>query len=1582
MKFRNLLRKTMMAAALMLSCNIAFSQLNPLLIGQMKPGDSVVIVYDVTINNPLPGGTTTITNQGAVTGTNFIGFNTDDPKTGAAQDATVTQIVVCQQPVFVTFPSNQSYCNGTNVPSGTLTWSTDIPSSFSWSNSNPSITLTTGATGTGTTLPTFTATNNTTSPQTTTVTVTATSDADACVGNPQSFVITVQPTAQVTVPSNQTFCNGVTVTTGTLNFTSTTAGTTFTWTNNNTSTGLPASGSGSSLPTFMATNSGASQITSTIQVTPSIGGCPGTPQSFTITVNPSPVVTVGTKTQTVCNGNPTIPVNFSSTVPTNYAWTRDNNTIGGANSGNGNIPSFTAINNTAAPIVVTYTLTATATGSGCPTIPGTQTFTITVNPTPVVAIGPSAPPAVCQGEVVTLTASGAVTYLWSTGAMTASIVVNASGTYTVTGTNSFGCTSTASVVVTVNPLPNVSISGPSSVCAGSNIDLTGSPVDGDGGVKAIWSTSNTPVATVNNNGVVQGVSAGIATITYQYTDANGCVSSTTRKITVNPLPTATISGTATVCQNSPAPVITFTGNSGTAPYVIRYQVNLGPVQVATTTSGNTATVTQSTTVPGLYTYCLVDVKDANGCSNAASGCVTVYVRPAPTATIGGTASVCQGGPSPNVTFTGATGTGPYTFTYSVNGTGTSTVNGNPIGTVSAPTGVAGTFVYRLISVSDVFGCTQTQTGTATITVVPPQTANAGPDQVVCYPNNSATLAANTANPPATGTWSVVSGPSTASSQFSDVNNPNSTFTGVTIGTYVLRWTISNPPCSSSSDDVQIIIGGPVQGDILGSANNIICAGSNTTIDVDLNTTIPFTGTFNITLTSGSGASSTYNWSAPTGGITGIFVPAANFTNTGATDATYLVTWNKLTDGNGCSSTAPSPYLAGQVIITVEPVPTIAAVPNLPNACNGSSVAITVSNPNGVGGLYDKSVSYPAGLNHSGAAIATNQSYGTFNDVLTNTTAGPLTATYTFTPKGPGSQHCVGNSTSINVVVQPAPTVTCPGSATLSTDPGVCTRNVSGLAPTFGPAGCNGGLTTVTYTISGATTRTGCCDASGVFNKGLSTIIYTVKDPAGNTANCTFTIRIIDTELPTISCPSNQTVTTTAGSCTYGPPGLLSPLNATSADNCPGSFRSYVLTGATTASATVDFFSQSNQKFNKGVTHVVWTITDASGNTRSCSYDLTVIDQQAPVITVCPGAQTVTVDNNCEYRVTTSGFDVTATDNCTPPDAQPSRTYSLSGATFGSGANTLSGTIFNKGLTTVTWTVSDQDGNSSQCSFTVLAKDVTPPVITCPGNQTRSTNNNICTYTAKNNEFDATATDNCNFVGGPPPTANEHGGIKAGIPDPPPVRTWVLSGVTTATGSGTISGTVFNKGVTTVTWTATDGSGNTSSCSFTVTVSDTQFPVIACPTNKVVNTDPGQCSYTHPFGNLTWNASVIDNCGTVLLNFGLSGATTSTTNNLATVEGVSFNPGVTLVSYKAEDLAGNISTCTFTVTVIDNQIPVITNCATLSAGFTRNTNIDLCTWVSPNSTLDAVVTENCAYTVTYTMTGFPAQWDPKLGIHVT
>src|SRR5205823_3790607 len=101
-------------------------------------------------------------------------------------------------------------------------------------------------------------------------------------------------------------------------------------------------------------------------------------------------------------------------------------------------------------------------------------------------------------------------------------------------------------------------------------------------------------------------------------------------VVVNPLPTATISGATSVCQNSASPDITFTGSDGTEPYTFTYNIHTGHYS-ALTTSGNSVTISVPTSIAGTFVYSLISVQDASStaCSQTQTGSATVVVNALP-----------------------------------------------------------------------------------------------------------------------------------------------------------------------------------------------------------------------------------------------------------------------------------------------------------------------------------------------------------------------------------------------------------------------------------------------------------------------------------------------------------------------------------------------------------------------------------------------------------------------------------------------------------------------------------------------------------------------------------------------------------------------------------------------------------------------------------------------------------------------------------------------------------------------------------------------------------------------------------------
>ena len=250
---------------------------------------------------------------------------------------------------------------------------------------------------------------------------------------------------------------------------------------------------------------------------------------------------------------------------------------------------------------------------------------------------------------------------------------------------------------------------------GSGVVIVRYPIVTNG----VWESSNTGVATVNSSGLVSAVGPGTATIRY-HVILEGCTTTVARDVTVRPTPTASISGTTTVCQDGAEPDLTFT-NPMTLPVTVTYTINGGSNQTVNVGASTTSNVPAPTGTAGDFVYSLVSVEyqAAPSCPTSISGSATITVRPTPTASISGTTTVCQDGASPDVTFTNPMAL-PVTVTYSVNGGGSQPVNigANTTATVAQPTVAAGDFVYSLVSVAyqTTPNCDNMISGDATVTV--------------------------------------------------------------------------------------------------------------------------------------------------------------------------------------------------------------------------------------------------------------------------------------------------------------------------------------------------------------------------------------------------------------------------------------------------------------------------------------------------------------------------------------------------------------------------------------------------------------------------------------------------------------------------------------------------------------------------------------------------------------------------------------------------------------------------------------------------------------------------------------------------
>ncbi len=410
------------------------------------------------------------------------------------------------------------------------------------------------------------------------------------------------------------------------------------------------------------------------------------------------------------------------------------------------------------------------------------------------------------------------------------------------------------------------------------------------------------------------------------------------------------------------------------------------------------------------------------------------------------------------------------------------------------------------------------------------------------------------------------------------------------------------------------------------------------------------------------------------------------------------------------------------------------------------------------------------------------------------------------------------SFSVSVTNTLAPVISnCPDNVTVSNTPGLegTPGLCSGLLGDYVPDYSTDGISTDDYAMqcgSGSATISYYLHSSGTLIPNITTYAF----PPGNTivrfkatdysqttrtATCTFTVRVTDTEDPTVSnCPESVTV-----SADDNCESVYSWTPPTFSDNCIGS-----LTGTT--SHTPGF------AFPLGVTYVNYDRADPAGNTVICSFSVTVIDDTAPTLT-CPDDMTVNTSEDestgC-YGTPIFEEDLSFSDNC-------SVELTLNGPAFD--------VAYQVGVHTLAYSVIDDAGNSSDCAFTVTVVDDEGPSISgCPADI----------------ELNILVLNNCAL-----PVTWMH--PSAGSDNC--VGTVQLTGPVSSPTPGKVPGSSFQTGTTTITYTATDVNGVTSVCAFDITINDLYPPSITCPADITVIVEAETCNIPVDLGLPTGT----DNC---------------------------------------------------------------------------------------------------------------------------
>ncbi len=1310
--------------------------------------------------------------------------------------------VVTVSPLPVLIPIGATICNGSSgtisvTGANTYIW-TAAPSITGPLNSNNAIVNST---------------------VTTSYTVTGTNTGTGCT-NTASVVATVVPLPSVTISGNNTICLGdsTTLTASGAN--------TYTWTAAN---GLAAS-TGSIVvakPTVTTTYTVTGTNTST--------GCSKT-ATYIVTVNTLPVFNV--PPISICKGNSGTLTASSSTLT--YAWTP---TTG--------LSASTGTSVTASPsVTTTYQVTGTNATTSCN---ATQSVVVTVNALPTIV---SNNPTICAGGSTTLTVTGANTYVWSpsTGLVTttgSSISANPSTTtsYIVTGTDANGCINKDTSVLTVNPLPTISILGSTAICAGDSTLLTAS-----GANTYIWSPATGLSGTTSAAIYAHPTTTTIYTVVGTNT-VTGCSKSQTITVTVNPLPVVSSSaqttclGTAATLSATPSTGMTYTWSPSTG---------------LTQNTGASVNANPSTTT----TYTVVGV-NANGCKGSTN--VVLTVLPLPTVSVNNL-SICQNASGV------LTATGANTYTWSPS-TGLSATTGNTV--TANPTT---TTSYNVTGTSAA-GCTATATANVTVLPLPNVTVN---NATIC-PGATATLTASGANtytwtpatnlntttgatvlatPTITSTYTVLG---TASNGCSKSTNaivtmnvfpvftvPNASYcngsatyatltasvaTGVTY-----NWSPTSTLTASSGTSVQAFPSATTTYTVVGTNANG-CSSTQTAV-VTLNTPPNVTvnsGSFcaggNINLIA-SGATN-YSWT-PTSNLS----PSTgnNVTASPATSTTYLVTG---TDANGCSDTA-------YANVIVNAPPTINA--NNASICPGGSVSITASGANS----YAWTPS--TGLNVTNAATVI---------------ASPsITTVYTIT--GTSAQGCIATK-QITVTVNTNPSFTvnnasyCSGSTNYPTLTASVSANMSyvwspaaGLNQTNGVSVLANPSITTTYTVVGTNLTTNCSSSVNA--------IVTVNTPPTVTVNSGSI------------CAGSSLMLNASGANTYvwtPSTGLNSTINASVNAN-PTVTTTYIVTGTNTSTGCTDTalavvtVNAIPNVIANGISvcpGTSATLTASGANSYSWTPNTGLNTSNGATVVATPTIATT-------YTVTGTSINGCSKSDTAVVSFKPVPVFTVNNASYCNGSSTAA-ILTPSPTTNLTFTWSPSTGLNQTTSFPVQASPSTTTTYSIQGTNTSTGCSSTATAIVTVNPAPVIVVNSPQICIGSSATLSASGAN---------TYTW-----TPTTGLSPISGATVNANPTATTTYIVTGTNSATNCSASATsiVTVNPLPTITitpstatiCAGGSVGLTASGANTYTwSPTAGLnTTTSNVVSASPITNTNYTVIGLNTSTNCSKTATVSVMVNP---------------------------------------------------------------------------------------------
>jgi PKD repeat protein len=1042
--------------------------------------------------------------------------------------------------------SDQVLCEGVTAEAAFSTNRTGGTTTYSWTNTVPGIGL--PASGTGNI--SFTTINGGTEPLTGTITVTPhfENGGTICDGPTESFDITVNPAGQVNPPGDRDLCNN---STATINFTTVNTGgiTSYEWTNDNTAIGLGSDGTGNI--TFLPVNNGTTPITANITVTPTFNNgardCPGTSESFVITVYPTPRLTSTLFPDDICSNtvfsyNPT-----SATAGTTFNWTRADVTgilPPGPVTGTGN-PGETLRNLTNTPLNVTYQYTLEA--DGCSNI---QNVVVQVNPEPVIT--PDQNDDICSGNQLNhhialenfVNPDDQVLFTWSapvldpvdpsfSGGMArvsasasniSDLFINTTGgdgtaTYTITPYKDGCAGESEDIVFTIRSQPVMAAGLGATVCSstptGLILDVETGSVTADyynitnvvmePGLSAlpgnaIISNPNAPANYLSGDRFlnITGVDRKV-TYTVQPVHAPDCFGAAVNvEVTIRPQPYIIPAQTKVVCSDVPIDmeVLLSPANqpAGTlfnwdAPGLTDFSgQGTAGVNVAADPAGTfhlTDAIHNSSGSPITATYYITPIS-TEGCEGTEIPVViTVNPEPVPK-TISGRDKICAG--ETNLVY-GVNPTAGSSFSWTVDPeVGTKSFDFNTSSIIVDAAAVAGSGDISIFETNS-YGCA------GDISVFPVEVYNqaapediSGPVEVCAYSTQVFSVTERTGS---VYSWSLPGGSAI-------IGNPAAASITVIMGNVggTVSVTEANiAGCVTVHNDLSVVVRALPTAHISGGGT--VCDGSVVDLNVDFTGTAPFTFTY---------------------ALNGVAQPAVTTSDdpytlavTGAGTYTIL----SVSDATSCTNTG-----TGSALIAYYPRPT-GVISGDAEMCGGSGTQLTLS----FTGTPPFNFAYTDGTN---TYSVTNHA----SQVYTTTVFPAVTTSYTLASLS-DANGCDGSmSGSADITVNQPPVLTLAGTdLTCNGDnSGAIDLTIAGSSP-FGVAwsGSGGftantedlsGLPAGTYTVT-VTDTEGCVttdnitltEPAALFALVASTDFYcyggsgsiTISSPSGGSGNYEFTI---------------------------------------------------------------------------------------------------------------------------------------------------------------------------------------------------------------------------------------------------------------------------------------------------------------------------------------------------------------------------------------------------------------------------------------------------------------------------------------------